>query len=120
MNRAHHNTPRTSLLVIALLVCSIVCAAANLTNRVIPAHAGRVVKRETRAAQITTQLAENVESETKTETRHDTPLFTIHTVTQLFPFDPAAPTVSGFITGVSGRTAIRFIPLYLVKRTLRI
>lgn len=120
MNRAHHKTSRTSFLVIVLLACSIVCAATALSGRVIPAQAGRVIKRETSTAQFTTQLAEQSESETKTETKHDTPLFTIQTVIHLFRFDAAAPAVSGFITGTRGGADVRIIPLYLVVRTLRI
>ncbi|HTF22061.1 MAG TPA: hypothetical protein VK658_28465 [Chryseolinea sp.] len=118
MNRNYRNTSLTSVLVLAILLCSIVCSVTNVFGRVIPAQAARVIKKEATSTQLTTQLAEKVESES--DTKHSTPLFVIQTVIQLFRFDFAAPGYSGLVYATRFGGHRNIIPLYLIERTIRI
>lgn len=119
--RRRNNSP-ASLLVVAILLCSIVCSVTNVFGRVIVAQSNRVVSKESTTTQVTTQLAEKAESETKTESenKYHTPFFVIQSVIQIFGFDIAAPGCSGLVyEGRLGRFR-NLIPLFLIQRTIQI
>ena len=118
MNRNYRNTPLTSVLVVAVLLCSIVCSVTNVFGRVIPAQAARVLKKDSATPQLTAQLAEKVESES--DTKHFTPLFIVQTVIQLFRFDFSAPAFSGLVYATRYNSYRSIIPIYLVERAIRI
>jgi hypothetical protein len=118
MNRNYRNTSLTSLLVVAVLLCSIVCSVTNVFGRVIPAQAARVLKKDAATPQLTAQLAEKVESES--DSKHATPLFILQTVIELFRFDFSAPEFSGLVYATKVSSYRNIIPIYLVERAIRI
>jgi hypothetical protein len=118
MNQNCRNTSFTSLLVVAILLCSIVCSITNVFGSVIPAQAARVLKKESTATQFSIQLAEKVESES--DSKHFAPSFVIQTVIQLFRFDFAAPGYSGLVYATRFGGFPKIVPIYLVERAIRI
>lgn len=118
MSRNYRHTSFASMLVVAILMCSIVCSVTSVFGRGIPAQGARVFRKDATTAQFTTQLAEKVESESNN--KHCTPLFVIHTVIQLFRFDLAMPGYSGLVYATRFGVHRNIIPIYLVERVIRI
>jgi hypothetical protein len=118
MNRNYRNTSFTNVLVVAVLLCSIVCSITNVFGNVMPAQAARVLKKESTTTQFTVQLAEKVESES--DSKQFAPSFVIQTVIHHFRFDFAAPGFSGFVYATKFGGFRNIIPIYIVERAIRI
>lgn len=87
-----------------------------------PARNTRSFNKEVPSAQVTAQFAEKSESETKTDsqTKQHYPLFAIRTVLQLCHADIATSALSGLGYPLRFGSARSTMPLYLIKRTIRI
>jgi len=118
MNRNYSDISLTSVLVVAILLCSIVCTITNVFGDFMPPRAARVLRKESTTAQFTVQLAEKVESES--DTKHFTPSFVIQTVIHLFRFDFAAPGFTGLVYATRFGGYRNIVPIYLVERAIRI
>jgi hypothetical protein len=118
MNRNYRRTSLTRALVVAVLLCSIVCSITNVFGCVMPAQAARVLKKESPTRQFTVQLAEKVESES--DSKQFTPSFVIQTVIQQFRFNFSAPRYSGFFYGTKFGGFRNIVPIYLAERAIRI
>lgn len=115
----YRHTSSCNTLVVAILLCSLVCSITGVTfGRVTSPQDFRVVKKQSVTTQVTSQLAEKSESET--DTKHHTPLFLIQTVIQSFRVDLTAPQYLGLVSATRFGNFLNLIPIYLVERTIRI
>lgn len=118
MNRSHRKNSLASKLVVAILLCSIVCSVTNVYGAVGTPQGFKVVKEQINTTQVTSQVPEKVESET--DSKHHCALFVIQTLINAVQSDLATAQCLARTQATRFDSYLNRVPRYLVEMTFRI